>query len=34
MHIESKPREGTINEVDLDLDELINRFLKTGKIEK
>jgi len=31
MHIESTPREGPINEVDLEMNEIINRYLRTKK---
>jgi hypothetical protein len=34
MHIESTPREGPTIEVDLDMDEPINRFLKIKKQKK
>jgi len=34
MHIESTPREDTTTKVDLDMDEPINRFMKTKKKEK
>jgi hypothetical protein len=34
MHIESTPTEGPTTEADQDMDEPINRFLKTKKQKK